>query len=140
MSLTKKQEAFIAKYLECDNATAAYKHAYDTKNMKEATIGNNAYMLLKKHSEVAARIKEIKDKVLDKIVIDRIFLTNGILDTIEKADLEGDRSNTLKGYDMLGKMYDLNEDKQNDRLMSNKDRVALINNFKRRLLDVTPEE
>ena len=49
MTLTKKQEAFVAKYLECDNATEAYRYAYNTENMKEATIGNNAYMLLKKN-------------------------------------------------------------------------------------------
>ncbi len=140
MALTQKQEAFVAKYLECDNASEAYRHAYNTENMKDATIGNNAYVLLKKNNDIAAKIKEIKDKVLDKLIINREYVTKGILDTIDRAVIDDDHSNTLKGYDMLGKMYDLNEDKQNDRMMSNKDKQAIVANYKKRMIDVTPEE
>ena len=111
MALTQKQEAFIAKYLECDNATAAYKHAYRTENMKEKTIVNNAYELTI-NRDVAGMIQQMKqsiqDRVLDELVIDRKFLTQGITDTIARAIDDDDHSNTLKGYDMLGKMYDLN--------------------------------
>lgn len=140
--LTQKQEAFVAKYLECDNASEAYRHAYSPKNPKDETVWNNAYKLLK-HNEVAARVDEfktaIKIKVLDELVIDRMYVTRGITDTIERAVRDDDHSNTLKGLDMLGKMYDLNEDKKNDRMMSNKDKQAILANYKARMIDVTPK-
>lgn len=143
MALTQKQEAFVVKYLECDNATEAYKFAYDCENTSDAVKNKEASILLK-NRKIAVRVKELKAdinrEVLSKVVIDRTFVTNGILDTITKADSEGDRTNTLKGLDMLGKMYDLNEDKQNDRLVSNKDRTALLDNFKQRIINVTPDE
>ncbi len=137
--LTHKQEAFVAKYLDTSNASEAYRHAYNTENMKDATIGNNAYMLLNKNSEVAAKIKEIKDKVLSAIVIDRKYITREVLDAIERAKLADDNNVVLKGCDQLSKMYDLNEDKQNDRMISNKDKIALVENYRQRMLDVTPE-
>lgn len=143
MSLTKKQEAFVVKYIECGNATEAYKHAYDCKKMSEKNIGNEGYNLLH-HPVVAPKIKELKEardnKVLEKLVIDREFVTQGILDCIKASIEKDDQGTALKGYDMLGKMYDLNQDKQNDRLVSNKERQALVENYKQRLMDVTPKE
>jgi len=139
MALTQKQEAFVIKYIECDNATEAYRCAYNTENMKEPTIGNNAYQLMR-HNGIAAKIKDLRGAGAKKLGIDREYITKGITDTIARAIQDGDHSNTMKGYDMLGKMYDLNEDKQNDRLVSIKERQALFDNFKQRLMiNVTPE-
>jgi len=143
MGLTQKQEAFVVKYLECDNATQAYRHAYNAGKMPPESIHVKANEV-KSNVKVALRIKELKEaiqsKVLAKVVIDRTFLTNGILDTIEASKEDGDRSNTLKGYDMLGKMYDLNEDKLNDRkVLSDKDKLALVETLKLRMVNVTPK-
>ncbi len=139
--LTQKQEAFVIKYLECGNATESYRHAYDTQG-KESTINNNAVRLLK-NTEITHRIQEhrrtIASNALSSIIIDKAFITQGILDTITRTIASEDNANTLKGYDMLGKMYDLNEDKQNDRLFTGAERLALVENYKKRLLDVTPE-
>lgn len=143
MALTHRQEAFIEKYLECDNATQAYKYAYTTENMKDVTIFNSAYKIRHK-PEVMAMLQVLKDKVnakvIDKLVIDRTYITQEILDTIAATKRDKDHSNTLKGYSMLNNMYDLNEDKQNDRLVSTNNKLALVANYKRRLLDVTPEK
>ena len=140
--LTQKQEAFVMKYLETDNATEAYKFAYNAKKMSDKDIGNEAYDLTR-HPEIAPIIQahrvKIESIVLDKLVIDKEFITNGILKNINAAELKEDHNVALKGYDMLSKMYDLNDDKQNDRLFTNNERLALVENFKRRLLDVTPD-
>jgi len=129
------------KYLETDNATEAYKFAYNTKTTREATISDSAYKVLI-HPEVAQRLRELKQEskqiVLDKLVIDKEFITNGIVKNIIAAEQKDDNNVALKGYDMLSKMYDLNEDKQNDRLFTNNERLALVENFRQRLLDVTP--
>lgn len=59
-ALTEKEELFCHYYLDCKGVAArAYRMAYDTSNMKDETVWNNAYML-KMRSEVAARIEELR--------------------------------------------------------------------------------
>ena len=54
--LTPKQQAFLEEYLRNGrNASAAYRHAYDTSRMKEATVNSRAYEMLR-HGEIAARL------------------------------------------------------------------------------------
>lgn len=71
--LTDKQAAFITAFVETNNATEAYRRAYSTKNMKEATINREAHELLKT-PKIAARIAELKKGVFDaaKLTIERI--------------------------------------------------------------------
>lgn len=59
--LTAKQEAFANKYFECDNATEAYKFAYDCKSMSDKTINEEACKLLS-HPKISPRIAELKAK------------------------------------------------------------------------------
>lgn len=59
MGLTLKQEKFINKYLECGNASEAYRHAYDCSRMKEATLNKRASELLK-NGEIAGRLEYLK--------------------------------------------------------------------------------
>lgn len=73
MVLTVKQENFCQKYVEHGNASAAYRYAYDCKNMKPETIWRNATALLK-NNKVTTRIKELHDMHLKKheVTVDRI--------------------------------------------------------------------
>lgn len=57
--MTIKQEKFCNKYLECGNASEAYRFAYNCQKMSDTTIQNNAYMLLQ-NSEIKARIEYLK--------------------------------------------------------------------------------
>lgn len=57
--LTVKQERFCQYYVDTGIASEAYRMAYNTSNMKPATVNNNAYMLLK-DSDIAARVREIR--------------------------------------------------------------------------------
>lgn len=58
-NLTKKQEAFLAAYIETGNATEAYRRGYDCSRMKEATINRKALEVLN-NGTVAARLKELR--------------------------------------------------------------------------------
>ena len=57
--LTIKQEKFCNKYLECGNASEAYRYAYNCSNMSESTVWENASRQLA-NSKVAARIEYLK--------------------------------------------------------------------------------
>ena len=58
--LTLKQNRFCREFMANDgNATAAYRHAYNTENMAEATINSEASRLLANPS-IAARIEELE--------------------------------------------------------------------------------
>lgn len=63
--LTIKQEKFILKYFECGNASEAYRHAYSAGKMKDETINNKAYLLLKK-DEIRARLEELREEAQAK--------------------------------------------------------------------------
>ncbi len=62
---TIKQETFAQKYVELSNASAAYREAYDAKDMLPETIHSEACILLK-NPKVAARVKELKKAIADK--------------------------------------------------------------------------
>jgi phage terminase small subunit len=66
--LTQKQENFVLHYFEHGRACDAYRHAYSTKNMKEATVYNNAYMILQK-SEIKARLQQLREKAQSDAVM-----------------------------------------------------------------------
>lgn len=63
--LTIKQEKFCDKYLECGNASQAYRYAFSCEKMKTETINNKAYMLLIK-GEIRARVDELKKQLQSK--------------------------------------------------------------------------
>lgn len=72
--LTIKQEKFCQKYIELEgNASEAYRQSYDCKNSGEATINNEAYLLLQ-NPDIALRIKELEGLHLarHKTTIDRV--------------------------------------------------------------------
>lgn len=64
--LTPKQEAFAHKYVECGNASEAYRFAYDTSNMAVETVWDEAHNLTR-HPEVSLRIKALQDAKLAEV-------------------------------------------------------------------------
>jgi len=63
MALTTKQEAFAEAVANGDNASDAYRSAYDTARMSSKTINEAASRLLA-NSKVTARIAELKGPAL----------------------------------------------------------------------------
>jgi len=59
MVLTAKQEAFALKYVECSDASASYRHAYNYGKMKPETITRKAHDVVR-NGNVAARIDELR--------------------------------------------------------------------------------
>lgn len=66
--LTIKQEKFCNKYLECGNASEAYRFAYDCSNMGEGIVWRRASELLN-NGVVAVRIKALQDELSEKNLI-----------------------------------------------------------------------
>lgn len=65
MALTQKQDRFCIEIVRTDDRNQAYRAAFNCSNMKQATIDNNAYMLLQR-SDIKARIAELKAPVIAK--------------------------------------------------------------------------
>lgn len=67
-ALTIKQERFCDKYIECGNASEAYRFAYSCGNRKERTIWIEASRLLD-NPNVALRISEMQAQMRTKAEI-----------------------------------------------------------------------
>lgn len=63
-SLTIKQEKFCNKYLECGNASEAYRYAYDCSKMSDNSVWCNASQLLA-DTKVAQRLEYIKSHLAE---------------------------------------------------------------------------
>lgn len=63
--LTIKQENFCNYYIECGNASEAYRRAFSCEKMKPETINRNAFDLLN-NSKIATRIKELQAQLQKK--------------------------------------------------------------------------
>lgn len=60
--LTLKQNKFVNKYLECGNASEAYRFAYSCTNMKDETVNRSAFELLN-NPKITARIRELQARL-----------------------------------------------------------------------------
>lgn len=62
--LTPKQEAFACKYVECGNASEAYREAYDAGGMSQQAIGVEACRLLD-NPKVALKVRQLRDALAE---------------------------------------------------------------------------
>ena len=60
--LTAKQESACLKYIECGNKSEAYRHAYNTENMKPETINKRAYELFDTGA-ITGRVEELRSAI-----------------------------------------------------------------------------
>ena len=74
VKLTIKQENFCNYYVECGNASEAYRRAYNAVNMKDKTIWERASKLLNEY-KVSTRVEELRKQANDmsKITKERIL-------------------------------------------------------------------
>ena len=75
--LTIKQEKFCNKYLECGNASEAYRFAYDCSNMSEETIWKRSGELLH-NGAVTGRIDYLKSHLAEAAGISAAELPRGL--------------------------------------------------------------
>lgn len=62
MKLTIKQENFCNYFVECGNASEAYRRAYSCEKMKDATIHRKAFELLE-NGKITARVRELQEEL-----------------------------------------------------------------------------
>ena len=72
MALTTNQETFAQAVADGLDHSAAYRTAYDTRNMKPSTVWDNAYTLVN-NTHVAPRILELKQAILDESIESRAW-------------------------------------------------------------------
>lgn len=65
MELSVKQENFCNYYIECGNASEAYRRAYSCSNMKDESINRKAIELLN-NGKITARVKELQEELKKK--------------------------------------------------------------------------
>lgn len=66
MKLSVKQEKFCNYYIECGNASEAYRSAYpNSKKWADKTVWERASVLLK-NNKVSARVKELQEELKKK--------------------------------------------------------------------------
>ena len=68
--LTMKQERFCQEFSISGNASEAYRRAYDTSKMKDATLRAAASALLKE-TKIADRIRELTQATLEEYAVTR---------------------------------------------------------------------
>lgn len=82
--LTAKQEKFVQGLIAGLSQRKAYKEAYSTKNMKDATIDNNAYKLMRK-KEISTRYNELMGEHKDKALWTREDAVNTLKWLLDKS-------------------------------------------------------
>ena len=68
MKLTAKQEAFCLAYIETNNASEAYRRAYDSSKMKPESANESASRLLA-DVKITARLEQLRAPVRDRAQI-----------------------------------------------------------------------
>ena len=61
MKLTQKQENFALHYVECGNASEAYRRSYNASKMKTESVNRKAHDVLE-NVNVSARVAELKEQ------------------------------------------------------------------------------
>lgn len=84
MALTQKQEKYVQGLVAGLSQRQSYKQAYSTKNMKDATIDNNAYKLMQ-NNEISTRYNELMDEHKDKALWTREQAVNDLIWLKEQA-------------------------------------------------------
>lgn len=134
MALTQKQENFCLKYVECGNASEAYRHAYSTENMKPETVNRNAASLMD-NNKILTRVEELQQQHArrHRLTVDDLL-----------AELEENRQAALQAETpqssaataaTMGKAKLLGMDKQIIDHTSSDGSMATLTDQQRRLLD-----
>ncbi len=85
-SLTQKQTSFCSAYVECGNASEAYRRAYPrANNWKPETVHKRASELLS-HGAVLGRIEELKDELAKLNLWTREQSVKSLISVIERPE------------------------------------------------------
>jgi phage terminase small subunit len=85
MKLSVKQENFCNYYIECGNASEAYRRAYSCSNMKDESINRKAIELLN-NGKITAMVKGLQEELKKKSDITKEEVLN-MLKSFMYADI-----------------------------------------------------
>lgn len=133
--LTIKQEKFAQKYVECGNASEAYRYAYNAAKMSEESIWVAACRLAA-DAKVKPRINELKEHYRKKNEITLEYITQGLKNAINLALSKEDASNARQGHMDLAKLHGLIVDRKKveGEISINQKRGAIAERFAKRFI------
>ena len=110
--LTFKQSQFISKVMEGTNQTSDYRNAYNTQNMSQKPIWEEASRL-RRHPKVTARIVELEAEKEARRRMQALSREDRVLQELEKIAFgDGPASGRLKALELLGKHVGLFKPKE----------------------------
>ena len=90
--LTPKEKAFSLKFVECNNASEAYRHAYNVgKNTKPETVWTSAYKLLS-IPHVSKRVAQLQERAVERTMVTVASITQELEEARAVALQEGQGS------------------------------------------------
>lgn len=102
MAVTVKQEEFCQFILEGCTQTEAYRRAYNTENMLDKTMCEEASRLMNDRN-VSARIQQLRDQLAERLLFPRIERLEVLKGIAKASERDGDRINAIKAFsDMIG--------------------------------------
>ena len=103
MSLTVKQNEFVIEIAGGASQTSAYRSAYNTQNMSQKTIWEEASRL-RRHPKVAARIIELEAEKEARQRMQALSREGRVPQELAKIAFgDGPATGKLKALEMLGK-------------------------------------
>ena len=106
-NLTSKQELFSQEYVKGNNASDAYRKAYNvSKNSKQATVWRSAHEVLKNH-KVTARIKALTKRKEETALTTTPSLSRYIVERLVEETKGENPSSRLKALELLGRHRDI---------------------------------
>lgn len=105
--MTSKQEAFALKYIECGNASEAYRTAYDVgKNTTPESIWVNACKTLA-HDKVSQRVFELQEAAKERTLVTVESITKELNESRSRADEQDNVAEMTKATMAKAKIHGL---------------------------------
>ena len=101
--LTAKQENFVELLTQGRCQTSAYRSAYDTQNMSDKTVWEEASRL-RRHPKVSTRILELDKEKEERRRLQAFSREERVLNELERIAFgDGPVASKLKAMELLGK-------------------------------------
>ena len=98
-ALTPKQEKFCQSIVAGMNQSDAYRAAYSCEGMGDATINNEAYVLMKS-PDISARIEKLKLPIAERL---GMGLEDYLTKLITMRDKAREDATAIKAHELIGK-------------------------------------
>ena len=110
--LTPKQEAFALKYVECNNASEAYREAYNVSDDTTDKVIWNEACIVSKHHDVTVRVQELRKRLEEQCIVNVVTHTKELDDLAQLAIKEKQLGVASTCYKNKGTMHGLYKDKE----------------------------